>query len=135
MTAMVTPPRQTATRFEQLAYWLAIGLFCLILAGSAIWNLTDPAGGRLDYLAHGYPGYVVYPVAIAKLTGLAVILSRRSRTLTDMAFAAFMIDLVLAIVSHVANPDLIRGAIAVATLIIILAAFALERRRYLAAAT
>lgn len=125
-----TKDRHSSRPWKRFSDVGLVAAFTVILGGGAVWNLFDPEGAHLDYLFLDYPGYVVYPVALAKLTGLAVILSRRSRTLTDMAFTGFLIDLVLAIAAHIAHPDLTRGAIAVVTLLITLGAFYVERRRY-----
>ena len=56
-----------------LFYWSATGLFCLIFGFSAVWTVVDPEGARIDMIALGFPGYFAYPLAIAKLLGLAAI--------------------------------------------------------------
>lgn len=115
--------------------WIVTGLFCLIFGFSALWNLVDPEGGRLDYLAHGYPGYVVYPVAIAKLAGIGVILWGRSRTLTDLAFAGFLYDLMLALGAHLAEGEAVRGVLALITLVVTVGAWWLDRQRFASASS
>lgn len=64
-----------------------------------------PAGRPRDHGASGLPTYFLYPQAIAKLAGIAVILLRRWRTLTELAFAGFLYDLLLAWGAHVAEGD------------------------------
>lgn len=83
-------------------YWVATGLLCLIFVYSGVWSFVDPEGTRIETVRLGFPGYVVYPLAIAKLLGVAVILWGRSRTLTGFAFAGFLYDLILALSAHIA---------------------------------
>lgn len=109
-------------------YWTMMGLFVAIFAFSAVWNLVDPEGARIDTIDLGFPGYWVYPLAILKLIGLAVILSRRSRVLADVAFAGFVYDLTLALPAHVANGQAIRALLAAITMAITITAFWLDRR-------
>jgi DoxX-like family len=114
---------------NRLVHLAVFGLFVLIFGASALWNLVDPAGGRADYLAHGYPAYVVYPVAAAKLAGLAVILWGRWRTLTGLAFAGFVYDLVLGIGAHIAEAEVARGSLAVFTMLVTVGAWWLDQGR------
>lgn len=111
-------------------YWSATGLFCLIFGFSAVWNLVDPEGARIDTIALGFPGYFVYPLAIAKLLGLAAILTHRSRTLTGLAFAGFFYDVVLALFAHTAQADWARAAVAVLGIVSTVAAYWAYSNRY-----
>jgi hypothetical protein len=47
-----------------------------------------------------YPTYVVIPLAILKILGVAMILWRPSKSLTEWAYAGFFFDLVLATAAH-----------------------------------
>ena len=48
----------------------------------------------------GYPTYIIYPLATAKLLGLAAICTKLSKTLTEWAYAGFFFDFVLAFFAH-----------------------------------
>lgn len=116
--------------WNRRAYWVAMGLFTVMFAYSAIWSLVDRSGTEIQAAELGYPGYLaVYPLAVAKLAGLVVILSRRSRTLTHFAFAGFLFDLLLALAGHIRNDDFPNGWLAVLGLVIWTAAFAADTRR------
>lgn len=125
------PPAIARQRRARLA---VTGLFVLIFAFSAVWNLLDPQGARADTVALGFPAYSVYPLAAAKLVGLAVILWGGSRTLTGFAFAGFIYDLLLALSAHIALRNAGRGALALFALVVTLAAWWADRRRSSAAA-
>ena len=53
----------------------------------------------------GYPTYVVYPLAIAKILGVIAILSKKSSTLKEWAYAGFFFDFVLAAAAHLSVGD------------------------------
>jgi DoxX-like family len=109
---------------------MATGLFVLIFGYSAVWSLVDPEGTRIDTVALGFPGYFVYPQNIAKLLGLAAILTHRSRTLTGLAFAGFFYDVVLGLSAHIAQGDWVRGAKAVLGLASTVAAYWAYSQRF-----
>ncbi len=47
-----------------------------------------------------FPTYLIYPMGIAKLLGLIAIWTRRSKTLTEWAYAGFVFNFLLAISAH-----------------------------------
>ena len=48
----------------------------------------------------GYPTFIIYPLAIAKLLGLVAIWTNKSKMLKEWAYAGFIFDFLLAISSH-----------------------------------
>lgn len=113
-------------------HWFVTGLFCLIFTYSGVWTIIDPEGARLTMVHLGFPTYFLYPQAIAKLLGIAVILWGRSRTLTALAFAGFLYDLLLAMGAHIAegDPDVWLAGFA---LLVWGAAFWADRQRFASA--
>lgn len=81
------------------------GLFCLLFIYNGVWTFVDPEDSRrtLDHL--GFPVYFAYPLGIAELLGIAVIVWGRSRTLTGFAFAGFLYELLLALLAHFVEGD------------------------------
>lgn len=114
------------------AYWIATGLLCLIFFGSAVWELADPVGSKVQMAQLGYPTYFLYPLAFAKIAGVAVILSRRSRTLSTFAYAGMVFDLILALSAHVAHRETY-GVVAASTIVLWIVAFTQHLRRFPAA--
>jgi len=53
----------------------------------------------------GYPTYLIYPLAIAKLLGLAAVLSRVSVLLKNLAYAGFFFNTLLAFLAHIMAGD------------------------------
>ncbi len=48
----------------------------------------------------GYPTYIIYPLAIAKLLGLIAIWTNKSKSLKEWAYAGFFFDFILAFFAH-----------------------------------
>ncbi len=53
----------------------------------------------------GYPSYLVYPLAIAKLLGLAAIWFAPNQTLREWAYAGFLFNVTLAFFAHLMVGD------------------------------
>lgn len=84
-------------------YWVATGLVALVYVGAALFYLTQTETVRGMYAQLGYPGYLIIPLAIAKLVGAAVILWRPNAMLTDWAYGAMFFHILLAIQAHFAS--------------------------------
>ena len=52
------------------------------------------------FKSFGYPEYIVIPSAVAKVLGVLMILWRKSKWLTEWAYAGFAIDITLAFFAH-----------------------------------
>jgi len=59
----------------------------------------DKAAGFFTQL--GYPTYIIYPLATAKILGLVAIWSNWSRSIKEWAYAGFFFDFVLAWGAHI----------------------------------
>jgi len=85
---------------DKIIYWTATGLLTLLMLFSAynyFFNYEMMAG----FFTHfGYPTYIVYPLAIAKVLGLIAIHTKLSDTLKEWAYAGFFFDTVLAFFAH-----------------------------------
>jgi hypothetical protein len=110
-------------------YWLPTGLFCVLFLASATLSLGDLEGTRAAMRDLGYPTYMLYPQAIAKLLGIGVILTGWSRTLTALAYAGFLYDLLLALAGHIHEREAF-GWVALLGLLLWLWAFWADRRRF-----
>ena len=85
---------------QKIIYWVSTGLLTVMMlfsAGMYIFNYAEisPVFEKL-----GYPTYIIYPLATAKLLGLVAIWTKQSKTLTEWAYAGFFFNTVLAISAH-----------------------------------
>lgn len=87
-------------RLNKIIYWLATALMCAMFLYSATmyFTKTEMVIGFFEML--NYPTYLVYPLAIAKILGVIMVLWRKSTWLTEWAYAGFFFDVVLAFFAH-----------------------------------
>jgi uncharacterized membrane protein YphA (DoxX/SURF4 family) len=102
-----------ATKQQKLVYWVVTALFLLPMAGSGIPELFlgGPAATATTIAHLGYPLYLMRILGLAKLLGALSIVSGRSTTLKEWAYAGYTFDLLGAIASHLIVGD---GPIALA---------------------
>ena len=81
-------------------YWIStILLFSsLILTGIFYFVFYDTL--VIYFKNYGYPTYIIYPLAIAKIIGSIVILYRKNTFLKELAYAGFFFNFVLAFFAH-----------------------------------
>jgi hypothetical protein len=94
-----------ALQLQKTLYWLATA-YVIFLLGFSFWAYHAKyqmiAG---VFSALGYPSYLVYPVAYLKLLAILIIVSHRYSDLRDMAYAAYFINMMLALVGHALHGD------------------------------
>src|SRR5688572_23886486 len=94
-----------ANRGLKFAYWIATGLLVALMVFSAVTYFVRHDRVEAVFVALGYPTYIIYPLAIAKLLGVVAIVSKRSATLKEWAYAGFFFDFVLALSAHLNAGD------------------------------
>ena len=81
-------------------YWLATGIFCSIMLFSATMYFTKYGMVKGFFEQLGYPTYLIYPLATAKILGIIAIISNKSKLLKEWAYAGFFFDATLAAAAH-----------------------------------
>lgn len=84
----------------KIVYWIVTGIMCLIFLFSASMYLLKYEMVKGFYENLGFPTWIIYPLAIAKLLGIAAVLSGKSKLLKEWAYAGFFFDGVLAFSAH-----------------------------------
>tara|TARA_R110002049_G_scaffold85780_9_gene218134 strand:+ start:418 stop:774 length:357 start_codon:yes stop_codon:yes gene_type:complete len=87
-------------RTKQIVYWISTAVLCGIFLYSALMYFTKTEMVKGFFKSFNYPTYIVIPLATLKILGVAMILWRQSKWLTEWAYAGFFIDLVLATAAH-----------------------------------
>lgn len=86
-------------------YWIGTTLLCALYGASALFYMTQGDTVR-QLLGHlGFPGYLVPILVVAKLAGIAAILSRVKVGLSDLAYAGMFYHLLLATSAHLNAHD------------------------------
>lgn len=90
---------------KKIAYWLATSILLFLLASAVVLYhfMYDKQAGFFE--AFGYPIYLVYPLAYLKLIAIVVIVSHRYNDLRDMVYAAYFLNMIVALVGHIIYGD------------------------------
>jgi hypothetical protein len=59
---------------NKIIFWILTGLISLVMLFSASMYLMNTAEVKLLFAGFGYPTYIVYPLAVAKILGVVAIL-------------------------------------------------------------
>ncbi|MEO1261045.1 MAG: DoxX family protein [Bacteroidota bacterium] len=86
-------------------YRISTGLISLLMLMSAGMYFFNHAEVSQTFTNLGYPTYIIYPLAVAKVLGLIAIWTDRSKSLKEWAYAGFFFDFVLAFSAHLAIGD------------------------------
>jgi len=89
----------------KITFYLSTGLLTVLMLFSAGMYLFthDAIVSAFEHL--GYPAYLIYPLAIAKILGLIAIWSNVSSLLKYLAYAGFFYDTLLAWTAHIMAGD------------------------------
>ena len=88
-----------------LIYRISTGLLTLMMLGSAGMYFFNYEMVSETFTRLGFPTYIIYPLAIAKLLGLVAIWTKKSETLKEWAYAGFFFDFLLASSGHMVAKD------------------------------
>ena len=81
-------------------YRIVTGLFTVMIGMGAAMYFVQNDMVREAFTNLGFPTFIIYPLAIAKILGLVAIWTNKSSMLKEWAYAGFVFDLVLAISAH-----------------------------------
>ncbi|MBS2213724.1 DoxX family protein [Carboxylicivirga mesophila] len=90
---------------DKIIYWIATGLLTVMMLMSAGMYIFNHEAITEAFITLGYPTYIIYPLAVAKILGLIAILTNASRLLKEWAYAGFFFDFVLAAAAHISVKD------------------------------
>lgn len=94
-----------SAKTNRYIYLGSTGLLTLLMTASAGMYFFKHDVAVAAFTALGYPTYLIYPLAIAKLLGLVAIWTKKSERLKEWAYAGFFFDMVLALVAHLQAGD------------------------------
>ncbi|MFY0652777.1 MAG: DoxX family protein [Cyclobacteriaceae bacterium] len=90
---------------DKIIYSVSTGLISALMLFSAVMYFINNDMVREVFGKLGYPAYIIYPLATAKILGLIAIWTKKSRVLKEWAYAGFFFDLVLAASAHINAHD------------------------------
>ena len=90
---------------NKIIYYITTGLLsALMLMSSGMYFFNNEMVSE-TFRNLGYPTYIIYPLAVAKILGLMAIWTRKSNTLKEWAYAGFLFDFILAAAAHIMIKD------------------------------
>jgi len=90
---------------NKIIYWISTLAMCGVFAFSASMYFTKTEMVKGFFEALNYPTYIVIPLAVLKVLGIIAVLTRKSKLLTEWAYAGFFFDAVLAFAAHTVADD------------------------------
>ncbi|MBX2826730.1 MAG: DoxX family protein [Flavobacteriaceae bacterium] len=87
-------------KLQKIIYWVATLLFCAVMLYSASMYFSNTEMVKGFFERFNYPTYIVIPLAVAKVLGVIMVIWRKSKWLTEWAYAGFFFDVVLAFFAH-----------------------------------
>lgn len=85
---------------NKIIYWSSTGLLSALLlfsAGMYVFNNEMVAEMLTSF---GYPTYIIYPLAIAKISAVIVLISQKQSTIKEWAYSALFFEFILAFFAH-----------------------------------
>ena len=90
---------------DKIIYWVSTGLISALMLFSASMYFINHEMVREVFTGLGYPTYIIYPLAVLKILGVIAILTKKSTTLKEWAYAGFFFDMLLAASAHFMAED------------------------------
>lgn len=114
----------------KIGYYVVTGLLSLMLLYSVIgmyFLQTEMVQGFFQAL--GYPSYLVIPLGVLKLAGVATLLSRFNPRVVEWAYAGFAINFSLAASAHLSVGDGEAGG-AIGALVLLVTSYVLSMKSF-----
>lgn len=108
-------------------YWIATSLMSVLFFAGGLMYIFNYPRAHAFFMNLGFPTWLIYPLAILKISGVVAILSRRSLFLKELAYAGFLYDAVLALAAHLIVKDG-EAMPAVVSLIVIMTSWVYDRK-------
>jgi hypothetical protein len=85
---------------DKIIYYVATGLLTLLMGFSVYMYLFNHEAVKGMFTNFGYPTYIIYPYAFAKILGIAALWQNKYSSLKEWAYAAFFFAFILAFFAH-----------------------------------
>lgn len=85
---------------KAVLYWLSTIVIVVLMGFSAYAYHANYETMSGFFVKFGYPTYIVYPLAYAKILAILIIVTHRYNDLRDMAYAAYFLNMCLALTAH-----------------------------------
>ena len=90
---------------DKIIFYVATALLSALMLFSAGMYIFDHETVKGMFTNFGYPTYIIYPYAVAKILGLIAIWAPGFKALKEWAYAGFFFAFILAFFAHVMIGD------------------------------
>jgi len=105
---------------NKVIYWASTIIMVLVFTFSASMYLLSYERAASFFVSLGFPTWLIYPLATAKILGIVAVLSKKSSILKEWAYAGFFFDAILALAAHLKAQDGEQGAAIIAIIALII---------------
>ncbi|WOD43019.1 DoxX family protein [Hwangdonia lutea] len=85
---------------DKIIYYTATGLLTAIMLFSVSMYFFQHEAIKEAFTSFGYPSYIIYPFAAAKLLGLIAVWSPNLKAIKEWAYAGYFYAFILAFFAH-----------------------------------
>jgi len=85
---------------QKYMYWASTLVLFSMLIVTGILYVVYYETLEMYFIRYGYPTYIIYPLAAAKITGSIVILYNKNKFLKELAYTGFFFNFILAFFAH-----------------------------------
>lgn len=89
----------------KIIYYVSTGLLTLLMLFSAGMYFFNHAEVASMFTSFGYPTYIIYPYAIAKILGLVALWFVNNKIIKEWAYAGFFFAFIFAFFAHIMISD------------------------------
>ncbi|UMB54279.1 DoxX family protein [Lutibacter sp. A64] len=90
---------------NKIIYWLSTGLLSALLLMSAGMYIFNNAEVSKMFIGFGYPVYIIYPLAVAKILAVGVLVTQKQSKIKEWTYSALFFEFILAFFAHVMIKD------------------------------
>lgn len=87
-------------KIDKIIYWGATGLLSALLLMSAGMYVFNNEMVQDLFVRFGFPTYIIYPLAVAKVLAVGVLLSQKQSKIKEWAYSALFFEFILAFFAH-----------------------------------
>ncbi|OFZ10062.1 MAG: hypothetical protein A3D92_11890 [Bacteroidetes bacterium RIFCSPHIGHO2_02_FULL_44_7] len=92
-------------RTKRITHWISTGLLGVMLLMSAGMYLFRHEMIKEAFTVFGFPTWLVYPLAVAKILGVAALILKFNKTIVEWAYAGIFFNIILAVGAHLGIGD------------------------------
>lgn len=92
-------------KITRILHWIFTGLLSALLLMSASMYFMEYDEISTGFALYGFPSWIIYPLAVAKILGVMVILTKFKHWLTEWAYAGIFFNALLALGAHLSAQD------------------------------